>query len=262
MKTSPSTLAIMVHRAWSQRTTLLFALLAAGIALTIACGGGSSSTTETATPGLSPTPGTTPTAEAAAVNHRTDCEVIRGTPFQNPEEGTWYAANCSRFDGPPVAAAGANQVMIGDTLTVGGASINAPIARATVPESGQMPDPVGYFNAVWYDFSKFEGYGGYAKAGNLILSGHVDCARCQNGGSGTAIFWNVRNMKAGDTAQYKLADGTVLNYVVTGSRDISPNDDWTKIVASDAADMTLITCTGNFVGGEYSLRHVVSLKKT
>jgi hypothetical protein len=32
-------------------------------------------------------------------------------------------------------------------------------------------------------------------------------------------------------------------------------------VASSAADMTLITCTGTFSGGDYSLRHVVALKK-
>ena len=124
-----------------------------------------------------------------------------------------------------------------------------------------MPDPVGYFNAVWYDFSRFESYGGYANAGNLVLSGHVDCARCINGGSGRAVFWSIRNMKAGDTAQYQLANGTMINYVVVTSEALSVNSDWEKIVSSGTADMTLITCTGTFAGGEYNQRHVVALKK-
>ncbi|MBF8301016.1 MAG: hypothetical protein HW394_1386, partial [Acidobacteria bacterium] len=36
---------------------------------------------------------------------------------------------------------------------------------------------------------------------------------------------------------------------------------WEPILASAAADMTLITCTGTFASGEYNLRHVVALKK-
>ena len=124
-----------------------------------------------------------------------------------------------------------------------------------------MPDPAGYFNAVWYDFSKLAGYGGYVNAGNLILSGHVDCARCRNGSSGTAVFYSIRSLKIGDTAQYQTADGRVIDYVVVMSQTFSPNDDWEAIVGSAAADMTLITCTGTFSGGEYNLRHVVAFKK-
>jgi LPXTG-site transpeptidase (sortase) family protein len=125
-----------------------------------------------------------------------------------------------------------------------------------------MPDPVGYFNAVWYDFSGWPGLGGYVNAGNVVLSGHVDCARCYSGGSGTAVFWSVRNLKVGDTAQYRTADGRTFNYVVTSSRSVSPGADFSTIVAAGTADMTLITCTGSFSGGEYSLRHVVSFRKT
>jgi sortase (surface protein transpeptidase) len=63
----------------------------------------------------------------------------------------------------------------------------------------------------------------------------------------------------GDTAQYYNPDGTVTNYVVVSSYTVSPNANWNGIVASDAAAMTLITCTGNFAGGEYDTRHVVQL---
>jgi LPXTG-site transpeptidase (sortase) family protein len=153
-------------------------------------------------------------------------------------------------------------VPIGDRLVIAKAGVDTTISRATVPVSGAMPDPVGYFNAVWYDFNQFPGLGGYANAGNLVLSGHVDCARCINGGSGRAVFYSIRTLAVGDTASYHLADGRVLQYEVIKSETVSPAADWAPILSSAAADMTLITCTGTFSGGEYNLRHVVAFKKT
>jgi LPXTG-site transpeptidase (sortase) family protein len=252
------------------RASLALSVTVLSLAL-VACGGGKStddgnaSADTTATTEASPTAVATETAPA----FRTDCEAIRGTPFTNPEEQAWYKDNCARTDGPkvPAPASGNAQVPIGDTLIIPSAGVETPISRTTVPESGAMPDPTGYFNAVWYDFSKFDRYGGYANAGNLILSGHVDCAHCigdpngKTGTSGRAIFWSIRNLKVGDTAQYKTADGQVINYAVVSSEALSVNSDWDKIVSSNTADMTLITCTGTFSGGEYNQRHVVAFKK-
>jgi len=237
-------------------------VLGAGAIALSACGGGGNDNENAGAQSPTPVAGTpTPTAtEVAPTANRQDCDLIRNTPFESPDEQSWYAANCARFDGPPVAEA-PGQVAIGDTLVIESQGISTPIHRATVPLSGAMPDPIGYFNAVWYDFSPFEGYGGYANAGNLILSGHVDCAHCINGGSGRAVFWGIRNMKVGDTAKYLLANGETIEYEVTSSHALSVSADWGEIVSSSAADMTLITCTGSFVGGEYDQRHVVTLKK-
>ena len=244
------------------RAGIAFAAVVLGlgaIALS-ACGDGGGGEESASALSPTPVPGTpTPVATESAPQNREDCGVIINTPFLSPEEAAWYRANCARFDGPPVAEA-SGQPAIGDSLVIPSQGINTPIHRATVPASGAMPDPIGYFNAVWYDFSKFESYGGYANAGNLILSGHVDCARCINGGSGRAVFWGIRNMKVGDTAQYLMANGTTINYVVVTSEALSVNSDWAQVVASSAADMTLITCTGTFSGGEYNQRHVVGLR--
>lgn len=246
-------------------------LAGAGIAAVIvvsvflaACGG-SGRETASPTPRVQATepPSATPTpaaAEAPPPPNRQDCLAIRGTPFASPDEAAWYAANCARTDGPPLEPSSA-QVLIGDTLIIPKAGVEAPVARATVPASAQMPDPVGYFNAVWYDFSTFDGYGGYVNAGNLVLSGHVDCARCINGGSGTAVFYGIRSLREGDTARYLTSAGQAVEYVVVSSYALSVNAEWGEIVASTSADMTLITCTGNFIGGEYDQRHVVALKK-
>jgi hypothetical protein len=150
---------------------------------------------------------------------------------------------------------------MGDRLVIPAAGVNTEVWRTNVPASGVMPDPTGYFNALWYDFSALPGLGGDVDSGNIVISGHVDCGKCNNGGPGTAVFWTVRNLKAGDTAQYRAADGRVINYVVSSSRTMSGGVDGSSLVSSGAADMTLITCTGSFSGGEYSLRHVVTLRK-
>jgi hypothetical protein len=155
---------------------LLFLVVLAGIALFALSGkepGSGSNVVAAPTPTVTPTPAPSET-EAPPPPNRQDCAVIAGTPFLSPEEAGWYRANCARFDAPAVATSGSAQVPIGDTLVIPAAGVNAPVSRTSVPESGAMPDPVGYFNAVWYDFSKFDTYGGYANAGNLILSGRVD----------------------------------------------------------------------------------------
>ncbi len=261
-----------------------FVVLVFGAAVIFATSGGDEAKTpasnrSTAGAGLDVAPtrlATVPAATAtpAAAANRANCTAIQGTDYRSPEERQWFLANCSgsvaasRSSGGPAPISGpapapsAGQAPLGDRLVIPAGGVNTDVWRATVPASGAMPDPIGYFNVVWYDFSNLPGHGGTPASGNVVLSGHVDCARCHNGASGTAVFWHIRGLKTGDTAQDVAANGQVQNYVVTSSLSYSPDANWSAIVASGAADMTLITCTGSFQGGEYSLRHVVAFRKT
>src|SRR5688572_12302979 len=135
---------------------------------TAACGGSDSDggdATATAGQGTSgpdqaPTP--SPFPEPTPQPNRADCAAINGTPLLSAAEGDWFAANCAFLDGPTVPPGANNaQVPIGDRLVIPSAGINTDVSRSTVTASGQMPDPVGYFNAVWYDFSGWPGHGGY-----------------------------------------------------------------------------------------------------
>jgi hypothetical protein len=218
-----------------------------------------------------PTATAVPAPTATAMPIRTSCSEIQGTDYRSGEERDWYQQNCN---GPSTASAGAGvpaapraasgpsfvQVPTGDRVVIPAASVNAEIWKTSA--GGSMPDPVGYFNAVTYDWGPGSGLGGTAESGNVVLSGHVDCGRCYNGGSGIAVFWHVRNLKVGDTAQYYASDGHIYNYQVVSSQSYPATANFAPIVASGAADMTLITCTGTFSGGEYNLRHVVAFRKT
>jgi hypothetical protein len=213
-----------------------------------------------------------PQAEPTAEPNRANCSQIQGTDYQSGTEREWYIENCTGSS-PNTASGGggggggtssagggggghvsAVESALGARLVIPAAGINAPVTQTSVGPSGAMPDPVGYDNAVLYNFPNHPGLG----APNKVLAGHVDCGRCRNGGSGTAVFWSVRNLTVGATAQWIGADGSVKNYVVTNSYSIAAGTDFTSIVASSAADMTIITCTGTFSGGEYNNRHVVA----
>lgn len=229
-----------------------------------------------------PTLGATAAPSPTAVANRRDCNRIRGTDYLSGEEREWYLANClnaaqagssaagGSSAGPAPAASGpptgggavaAGEFALGDRLVIPSIGVNAVVTGVTVPPSGAMPDPKGYFNAVWYDFANHPGLGGYTD-GNLTLAGHVDCARCHNGGPGTAVFYYARNLKPGDTIQYVTSKGETITYTVFLSQSYDPNINWAPIVAQGAADLTIITCTGTFSGGHYNLRHVVQARKS
>jgi sortase (surface protein transpeptidase) len=211
-----------------------------------------------------------PTAEP----NRESCSQIQGTDYQSGTEREWYLANCSGTTpntasgggstggggGAPAGGGGgggyAVESGLGARLVVPAAGINAPVTQTSVGASGAMPDPVGYDNAVLYNFPSHPGLGGL----NKVLAGHVDCGRCRNGGPGQAVFYNARNLAVGATAQWINSDGSVQNYVVTSSYAISAQTNFSSIVASGSADMTIITCTGTFSGGEYNNRHVVTFR--
>jgi hypothetical protein len=188
-----------------------------------------------------------------------------GTTGTTPSSsGTTAAATTGSMPPNPRAIAGTESAS-GQRLVIPKASINADIN--VIKMTGyDMPDPKGYFNLLTYDMSGLGGSlgsNGIAGTGNLVLSGHVDCGKCNNGGPGIAVLWHVRDLGVGDTAQVYTADGKVVNYVVSSSRVLSGerSADWNNLLSAGSADMTIITCTGTFAGGEYDKRHVVQFKR-
>jgi sortase (surface protein transpeptidase) len=187
-----------------------------------------------------------------------DCDAIRGTPYLSPDERQWYLENClASPSGPDGGPTTGSEYSIGARLVIPSIGVNAVVVSADVGSNGIMPDPTGYFSVVLYNFPFHSGVGDK----NRIISGHVDCAACINGGPGAAVFWSVRTLGSGASVQYVNPDGSVTEYVVFASYSTDPNVNWDAILADDAADMTLITCTGTFSAGEYSNRHVVQLRR-
>jgi LPXTG-site transpeptidase (sortase) family protein len=123
-------------------------------------------------------------------------------------------------------------------LVIPKAKVDANVVTLGLDENGVMQSPGNAYDVAWYDFSAKPGAGG-----NAVFSGHVDYHNV-----GAAVFWNLRDLQAGDVIEVHLADGTVYNYSVY-SLNCIPVDGApiNQIVGPTSSEVvTLITCCGTF----------------
>lgn len=154
---------------------------------------------------------------------------------------------------PQPALSGPGPILsTGMSLTAPG--ISGSIFSRTVGDNGKMGDPGGPWQIIWYDFNAWPGLGGFpgTPGANAVFAGHVDYIRV-----GPAVFWNVKDLKAGDIVSVTTANGPV-NYQVQWSQWAGPNDDFTSYVQQTGQEViTLVTCIGGFSAGHYTNRLIV-----
>ena len=131
--------------------------------------------------------------------------------------------------------------------------IDAPLGRRVVGDSGDMADPSGPADIVWYDFAAWDGLGGAPGAGgNAVLAGHVD----RNGYIeyagvnyfGPGVLFNLDQLDSGDRIEVVFG-GKTLRYSVQWVRGLSTSStDWNEIFSADVErdSITLVTCGGDF----------------
>jgi len=169
-----------------------------------------------------------------------------GEPIRPPTPGP-TPTPADQF--PPGSNAPVTRLIIED------AKIDAPVVVKGVDEQGVMQSPDNAYDTAWYNFSAHPG-----APGNAVFAGHVDYIHV-----GKAVFWNLKDLKAGDLVQVKLADGTVYNYAVDSlwqyDSATAPVD---QIVGpTPDQEVTLITCSGTFNSAthQYDKRLVVRAKR-
>jgi hypothetical protein len=242
----------------------LLALVIGGVVFATAGGGASeeqaTAPTSTAEPTGTPDPPTPTLAEVQAY-----ILAIAPTPTETPARAAvGGAAPRNPTSGAPPAPqyvprpglTGPGPITGTDmSLSIPVIGVNASVYARTVGTNGQMGNPAGAWDVIWYDFSQnFPGLGGYPGSGssNAIFAGHVDYIRV-----GPAVFWSVRNLVAGDLIHVTSANGTIT-YSVQWSAWAGPGDDFTQYVAQTGGDtITLVTCIGGFSAGHYSNRLIV-----
>jgi LPXTG-site transpeptidase (sortase) family protein len=135
--------------------------------------------------------------------------------------------------------------------------INAPIQVKGVDADNVMVSPDGPENVAWYDFSGKPGFGS-----NAVFSGHVDYIDY-----GPAVFWNIKDLVAGDLIEVHLNEGTVYTYAVESLWSVSaePTQDELRAVVGPSTNdvVTLITCGGNWDASiqQYDQRTVVRARR-
>jgi LPXTG-site transpeptidase (sortase) family protein len=126
----------------------------------------------------------------------------------------------------------------GPRLVIPRLGVDAPTITLGVDATGTMLAPAAPMDVAWYSFSAQPG-----QSGNAVMAGHVDYLNY-----GPAVFWRLREARAGDEVQVVLNDGTIFNYTVSS---VTSYDADTAPVAeivgpTPGETLTLITCTGTF----------------
>ncbi len=144
--------------------------------------------------------------------------------------------------------------------------VDAPIGQRMVGKDGQLADPTGASDIVWYDFAGFAGLGGTpGGGGNAVFAGHVDraafLAYANVQYSGPGIFYSLDQLTGGEVIEVAVG-GKTTRYAVQWVREVSAaTADWRDLLSARVGGdaITLITCGGTFdrATHEYSHRTVV-----
>lgn len=206
--------------------------------------------TPTATPTstVTSTPTVTPTATTTSTPQPTPTE----TPEPTPEPVVKSIDELhAEFGEPPSATLG--------RMRVPALGIDAPLGQRSVGGDGQMPNPTGPSDAVWYDFADWDGFGGGIGGGqNAIFSGHVDYAAHVGYAGvdfrGRGVFFSLDLLSGGDVIEVDSGGETVRYAVVWRKQVGAAASDWAEILSSDVPvdSITLITCGGEFNFAERS----------
>jgi hypothetical protein len=102
---------------------------------------------------------------------------------------------------------------------------------------GTLQSPSQWGVAGWYDGGVVPG-----QIGPAVIAGHVDSTH------GPAVFYRLRNLVPGASADVTEQNGTVLTFVVDSVQSYVKNEFPTSIVYGPTpdAELRLITCTGVF----------------
>jgi sortase (surface protein transpeptidase) len=139
-------------------------------------------------------------------------------------------------------------------LQVDSVGVDAPIELGAVVD-GAMQDPSGPWVVSWY-----EPLGKVGEGGNVVMAGHVDYWNV-----GPAVFWDIRELPAGEIIRVVGEDGKNYEYAVQWieryeAAGLTPEVIQNDIVGDTGEEtLTLITCGGTFdpATGEYNERWVV-----
>ena len=139
-------------------------------------------------------------------------------------------------------------------LQIDSVGVDAPIELGNVTD-GAMQDPSGPWVVSWY-----EPLGKVGEGGNVVMAGHVDYWNV-----GPAVFWDVRDLPAGDIIRVVGEDGKNYEYAVQWTQPYMAEELTPEVIQNDIVGdtgeetLTLITCGGDFNPdtGEYNQRWVV-----
>jgi hypothetical protein len=130
-------------------------------------------------------------------------------------------------------------IAVPNFLTVGGTGISARVVPVGVDASGSTAIPERVDTVGWYRFGPQPG----ARAGSIVLVGHVDSAQ-----QGEGAFFRLHTVRPGAIVSVTASDRHVFRYRVVGRQEYRKTS--VPLAAlftrTGAPHLTLITCGGSF----------------
>lgn len=140
---------------------------------------------------------------------------------------------------PPGDLNGQSQVALPVKLTIPAIGVKTSLIQLGLQANGslQVPSSAQVDEAGWYTESPRPG-----AVGGSVIAGHVDSYK------GPAVFYWLRDLKAGDKVYVTRADGTIAEFNVTQVQEYPKAAFPTSIVygGEPDAELRLITCGGTF----------------
>ena len=139
-------------------------------------------------------------------------------------------------------------------LSIPSAHITASVQEVGITKKGNIGTPSNFTDVAWYDKSPLPG-----NTGTSIIDGHVD-----NGLAFPAVFWNLKDVKKGDSVYITEKGKGKIHFVVTDIATYDFNAPTDAILApSKTSTVKLITCAGVYVAAlkTHDKRLVVTAEK-
>ena len=122
-------------------------------------------------------------------------------------------------------------------LSIPAIGVETPLLRLGLEPDRSMEVPGDFDLAGWFAGGPVPG-----QPGPAVIAGHVDSR------TGPAVFYRLRELRAGDRIEVTRADGTRLRFVVDSNQSFPKAGFPTGAVfgPTPAAELRLITCAGTF----------------
>jgi LPXTG-site transpeptidase (sortase) family protein len=190
--------------------------------------------------------------------------IVATTPTPPPELSSAPGPPSTRGAPPSNAVQStASSGVLAGRIVIESIGVNAPVIILSLDSANFPQVPNGPNDVAWYDFGKRPGQGG-----NAVFSGHVSWT--VDGKAVAAVFWPMKDVKAGDVIKVALEDGVEYQYKVTMNKAVPWDDPNGVSWMYDTPDevVTLITCGGTWVadssqalGGNYTHRVIVRAER-
>lgn len=114
--------------------------------------------------------------------------------------------------------------------------VDSTLETLAVDATGELKGPVDFAKAGWYAAGVAPG-----EIGPAVIAGHVDSA------AGPAVFYRLRDLKAGDTVEVLRGDKWIPFRVIAGEKYPKNQFPTDKVYSpTPVPELRLITCGGSF----------------